>query len=387
MDLDLKCKTPMLFYTDEELNSILKIRGKTLDQVSEDVKIIKEWLKLQPHLPLHPSDRQIVCFLVMNKFFIEKTKEKIDMNYTIKGLMPEFYTKPPSHPDIQKTMSHFTYGLMPKLTKKFNRIYVCRLENADDVILTDSYTYLCTLFEIRTILDFSNSDEYIFDLSYYPLSMLTKVNPMDMKRVVTVIEKVNSNRMAGIHFINMPGYAENLINLIKSMLKPKIRERVNFHKGYKSLLEFFDEDRLPKEFGGSGPTIPEVRENMRKLCLEHDEYIKKIFNAKVNESLRPSKLVNDDILGYHGNFKKLQFIKVTKRCLSFFDEDRLPIEFGGSGPTIPEVRENLRKLCLENDEYIKKIFNAKVDESLRPRKLINDDILGYHGNFKKLLVD
>jgi hypothetical protein len=29
----------------------------------------------------------------------------------------------------------------------------------------------------------------------------------------------------------------------------------------------------------------------------------------------------------------------------------------------------------------------RVDESLRPEKLVNNDILGFHGNFKKLNVD
>lgn len=31
--------------------------------------------------------------------------------------------------------------------------------------------------------------------------------------------------------------------------------------------------------------------------------------------------------------------------------------------------------------------NMKVDESLRPTPLENDDMLGFYGNFKKLSVD
>ncbi|XP_017771307.1 PREDICTED: alpha-tocopherol transfer protein-like [Nicrophorus vespilloides] len=306
MKLDLKCKTPLLLYTDEEFKSILKIRGKTLEQLPEDVDIIKKWLKTQPHLPLLPTDRQIVCFLVMNKFSIERTKEKIDCNYTIKALIPDFFTKPPSHPDIQKAIGVFSYGILPKLSKNLNRIYVGRLENAEDLNVTNTYSYLCMLFEMRTYCDFSNSDEYIYDFSYFPMSALTKFNPMDIKRLLSVIEKIYSNRMAAIHYINLPAYAQTLISLIKSLLKPKIRERFHVHNSYESLREFFDDDQIPQEWGGSGQTFAELRENMRKLCLEYDGCIKETYSAKVDESLRPNKLINDDVLGYHGNFKKLQ---------------------------------------------------------------------------------
>ncbi|XP_017771231.1 PREDICTED: alpha-tocopherol transfer protein-like isoform X1 [Nicrophorus vespilloides] len=305
MDLDLKCKTPILSYSDDEFKQILEIRGKTLEQLPEDVNIIKEWLKMQPHLPMHPTDRQIVCFLIMNKFSIERTKEKIDANYTIKGLMPELFSKSPLHPDVQKTISLVSCGFMPKLNKKLNRVYVCRLESTD-VVLLDGYNYFCSFLEMKTICDFSDSDEYIFDFSYFPMKMVTKFNPMDFKRVLTLVEKVYSNRIAGLHYVNIPSYAEAMINLIISFLKPKIRERVRIHKSLETLGEFFEKDQIPKEFGGTGISLSEICDNMNVLSKEYDEYIKESNNARVDESLRPTKLINDDFLGYHGNFKKLQ---------------------------------------------------------------------------------
>lgn len=41
----------------------------------------------------------------------------------------------------------------------------------------------------------------------------------------------------------------------------------------------------------------------------------------------------------------------------------------------------------ENSDWFDSLRNNPVDENLRPGKPLNDDFLGYHGNFKKLNVD
>lgn len=43
---------------------------------------------------------------------------------------------------------------------------------------------------------------------------------------------------------------------------------------------------------------------------------------------------------------------------------------------------------LDNHQYrFDELEKLKIDESKRPAPLINDEVLGFHGNFKKLNVD
>ncbi|XP_017771269.1 PREDICTED: retinaldehyde-binding protein 1-like isoform X2 [Nicrophorus vespilloides] len=306
MDL-LQYKSPMVFYTEDEIKGILDSHGIKVEQLFDYIKIIKDWLKTQPHIPLEPSDRQIAYFLLMNKFSIENTKLKLDMNYTIKGLIPDYYNKPPSHPDIQRTLKFAHWGLLPNLTKKLNRVLVWRLVNAEDLDVTLLFSSYCFLFELKTILDFNKSDEIVFDMSYFPLSVVAKFNPMDVKRILTILEKVYSNRIAAFHFVKLPTHAQSLIKLVKMFLKPKIRERMIFHDDYDTLHDYFDVDQLPKEFNGNGKSLAEIHEQTKKIIMDHEDHLTKVFSARVNEDLRPTKLTNDDLLGFYGNFKQLDF--------------------------------------------------------------------------------
>lgn len=44
----------------------------------------------------------------------------------------------------------------------------------------------------------------------------------------------------------------------------------------------------------------------QKKLLEHKDRFDKLVTLRTNESLRPGKPVNDEFLGFYGNFKKLQ---------------------------------------------------------------------------------
>ena len=56
----------------------------------------------------------------------------------------------------------------------------------------------------------------------------------------------------------MPAFVDNMFALMKSFMKPKMRERIQLHgKELESLHEAVGTEVLPKEYGGTNGTIQE----------------------------------------------------------------------------------------------------------------------------------
>jgi len=75
----------------ELLECAIKNVNEVPSRRAADVQAIREWLKKQPHIKGNPDDQTIISFLRGCKFSLEITKEKLDMYYTMKTALPEFF--------------------------------------------------------------------------------------------------------------------------------------------------------------------------------------------------------------------------------------------------------------------------------------------------------
>jgi hypothetical protein len=60
------------------------------DKIQEMVQFIRDWIAKSPHLKARTDDQFLVTFLRCCKYSIERTKQKIDLFYTLRTHMPEW---------------------------------------------------------------------------------------------------------------------------------------------------------------------------------------------------------------------------------------------------------------------------------------------------------
>ncbi|KAJ3619002.1 hypothetical protein MTP99_005792 [Tenebrio molitor] len=296
-----------VFYGMESVRQKLyKEFNKTQEAVSEDVQIIRKWLQTQPHLPEIMTDIVISKFLVLNKFSIEKTKQKIDMYYTIRSLIPDWYDQcNPKLPCMKATIDSCYVFLHPAVLNESDRVYMFKMKKPNTYSPRELLMLFVQFSELRLAEDYALGDVWIMDLANFTLNDSLKMTPTIIVKIFAIYEKVFSLRVRAVYLLNTPSYMSSILAFLKTLLKPKLFSRIHVHQDVEVLKEIFSDDILPKDYGGSGPSLEQLNDLMKVKLEEFQDRFDQLDQMRVDESLRPEKLVNNDILGFYGNFKKL----------------------------------------------------------------------------------
>ncbi|KAJ3624285.1 hypothetical protein MTP99_017923 [Tenebrio molitor] len=289
---------------EEVRKNVYKIFNKDEQSAKEDVQMVKEWLRTQHHLPEMMNDNMILNFLIMNKFSIERTKQKIDMYYTIKNVIPDVYCNPKS-PQIKDFMKDVYVCLHPVPAKGLYRVYWYKIKESNKVSVRKLSMVTNNVVEIRLNEDCFYRDITILDMDNVSLNDIMKITPTDIGRIISVYEKVFSFCLEAYYIVNAPSFTSKLIAICKSLMKPKIFNRIQVHQDTEILKELFSAEDLPRDYGGKGPTLQELNDLIMQKFEEYEDRFDQLDKLRVDENLRPEKLNNDEILGFHGNFRKL----------------------------------------------------------------------------------
>ncbi|XP_069698920.1 alpha-tocopherol transfer protein-like [Periplaneta americana] len=294
----------------EVLQHVREEFGLDEQGVKQAVRVIREWLEHQPHLPNDCDDARLERWIIRCKNSLERTKHSLDMYYSLKTVLPDMLMNRDPHADWFKTSINMGYSCpLSKLTKDFSRVTVmgCLDPDTTNLVTSDVLRVNFMIQDIRMSEDYCSSDIYIMDFDKFSIGHFSKVTLPILKKMEVCAMKGYNVRIKEIHLINTPPIAEASISLLKSVMKPKIAARIHIHtKGYKSLHNKISPDILPSELGGTNGSIIDhwsawikKMESYRDWFLEQDKMIS-------DESKRPGKAVNSgELFGIEGSFRKL----------------------------------------------------------------------------------
>ncbi|KAJ9583064.1 hypothetical protein L9F63_022586 [Diploptera punctata] len=285
--------------------------GLNEQRIKEAVEILNEWLEQQPHLPRETDDARLERWLLRCKNSIEKTKQVLDLYYTLRTISPEFMTGWDTDSDWFHGIFRVMYVYpVRKLTPEGDRITIMGLFG------TDGSEYepidlgkICLMgLEVRTCEDYWRSDILVFDFTNITIQHVSKITLTIIKKLGILILKGYKYRLKSAHLINVPPFAQIIINMVKSILKPKLIERIHFHgHDLTDMYTYIPKQLLPIEYGGEGGSQAENNVRWKLKLQSYREWFREHEKLKSDETKRPGKILrSDDIFGFDGSFRKLE---------------------------------------------------------------------------------
>ncbi|XP_032691515.1 alpha-tocopherol transfer protein-like isoform X1 [Odontomachus brunneus] len=277
----------------------------------KDVEIIKEWLAKQPHLPHFDDDQRIMTFLRGCNFSLERCKKKLDMYFTMRAALPEFFAdRDVTRPVMQDVVKVVQVPVLPGLTKEGNRVVLMRGVDKDlpTPNVTEAMKLVLMIGDVRLREESHGvaGDIYILDAAVATPTHFAKFTPPLVKKFLVCVQEAYPAKLKQVHVVNVSPFVDTILNFVKPFLKEKVRERIFMHSNINTLYEYVPKDILPTEYGGDAGPIQVIHEKWLKKLEEYKPWFAQQETMKANESLRPDKpKTHDDLFGLDGSFRQL----------------------------------------------------------------------------------
>lgn len=204
-------------------------------RLEEDVAALRLWIQKSPFLKCHTDDQHLVNFLRGCKFSLERTKEKFDMFYTIRGNIPEIFRG--RYPFTEKTYEILKLGVViplpktetpdsPKIILVRTGIYDPEKYQLEEVFKVTSLMQDILMQEDDQLLIAGQTS--ILDAQGISMGHLKQFNPLFMKKMTMSFQDASPLRIKGLHYVNTPPIFMTVFNLFKTFLNDKLKSRVRY---------------------------------------------------------------------------------------------------------------------------------------------------------------
>ncbi|XP_026331063.1 retinol-binding protein pinta-like isoform X2 [Hyposmocoma kahamanoa] len=246
-------------------------------KLEDSIQHLKEWIAKQPHLKARTEDQWLAAFLRGTKFSLERAKEKIDLYYSLKTLVPELQTINHRHPKFMEIVKTGVNLFLPKSNNLTDpRVVIFRVA-----------AHTPGQFTMPEIMSVGNTLQKIMYMEDDIFTVNGIVNVMDMKGATMS------------HFSQMTPL------LMKKMV---VAGQILVHgKDFEPLYKYVSKDILPLEYGGNGGTIQEITDYWVKKIEEYSEWLDEEEKYGTDESKRPGKpKTSEEMFGVEGSFRQLE---------------------------------------------------------------------------------
>ncbi|KAG5672154.1 hypothetical protein PVAND_002307 [Polypedilum vanderplanki] len=286
-------------------------------QIPAMINQLREWIKKSPHLKSRTDDQFLLSFLRGCKYSMEKTKQKLDMYYTLRHHSPEFMQD--RDPEKLKVREFLKLGMMIPLPETW-------APDAPRIILGSMQKYDPKDYNVEEMMkvmmlcgDLMHEEDdqmiicgqvNIVDLKNATIAHFMMWTPQLMKKMTTIMQEGSPFRLKAIHYINAPSFFEKVFNVFKQFLNEKTKSRIYIHgSDLESLYKVIPKKVLPAEYGGEAGTLDEITAKWEKKIFANRQFlIDQTTLYGVDEKKRIGRPKNpESLFGIEGSFRQLEF--------------------------------------------------------------------------------
>ncbi|XP_037037494.1 clavesin-1 [Bradysia coprophila] len=292
----------------EELREDDNIRGQALAQ-------FREWIAKHPTIKKCRTDAVFLLrFLRTKKFSVPAACEMLERYLTIRQLHPQWFKRLDiEDKGIDDIISSGYLIPLPQRDAHGRQLILSCAGKFDPYKHTSEEMARTHSLVCEALIDDEESQvagyTYVNDESGLSMGLISLWSLTEMKTMIKCIQNSTPMRHKETHFMNMPSYANKVIEFCMTVLTDKLKNRVVLHKNLEELKTKVDPKLLPKEYGGTMPMSEMIeifkekaRKNRAAILALDDMYIE-VSKESVNFA------GNDDVdmdPGMVGSFRKLQ---------------------------------------------------------------------------------
>ncbi|KAF5293982.1 hypothetical protein FQR65_LT10953 [Abscondita terminalis] len=269
-----------------ELSNEIQIMAKNElyevpEQVEQDITYIRGWLLKQPHICARTDDYSILTFLRACKFSLEKTKNKLELVYTIRSAFSDtFENRDPLDYKIQYFFKNNFLALLPRTsTGPILVLFSIGNANPDDVSVYDGIKIGTVILDV-ILQEYKDASvvgqALIVDLKNFSKKYIMQITPTFFKQAITCLQD-------GYPVTCDPSGGRNSTSL------------------------YFPLTVLPAEYGGTAGPIADMCEKSRMLVNSYRQWFLEDVQYRCIEEKRPtSSKRRFDLFSIDGSFRKLE---------------------------------------------------------------------------------
>jgi len=268
--------------------------------VARDLADLRTWISATPHMRTTRTDELFLrLFLRGCNYNLKDTKEKLDMYFTVRSLIPNWFDNwDPADPSLQKIVAAGVFLPLQGYDRLGRYCILVRMGQVAPMSMSaeDCYKVFIMLFNMvleGNVQSQTKGMTMVVDMEGMGAMHSTMMNPNLLKKLVIVFQEAYpmDNEilvdLSRLYVLNMPKLMEKLFSIFLTFLNKRYKKMIKIQdKDSSTMFEEMGPEILPAEYGGTNRSCPELATFWEAELARQEAWLSRQREFRTDEAAR-----------------------------------------------------------------------------------------------------